>query len=222
MATPALVSTSLSALTSSNTVLQMMGDINSLKTLAPLASATSSQADLANTNVAIALLNTNLTATNTAIRALNTATQSALDTQEAKQASNLANTNAFIKAQLANTNSAIASVSSSALSSSDVVIKNVATNQSMKAKLLVDSEGASSGVDIANGHIQIFSATGSPSKIDFYCESSNAHKVTLIAPAHANYSGDVTVTLPTSSGTLATTTQAATTGKAIAMAIVFG
>ena len=211
MATPALVSTSLSALTSGNTVLQMMGDINSLKTLAPLASATSSQADLANTNVAIALLNTNLTATNTAIRALNTATQSALDTQEAKQAANLANTNA-----------AIASVSSSALSSSDVVIKNVATNQSMKAKLLVDSEGASSGVDIANGHIQIFSATGSPSKIDFYCESSNAHKVTLIAPAHANYSGDVTVTLPTSSGTLATTTQAATTGKAIAMAIVFG
>ena len=222
MATPALVSTSLSALTSGNTVLQMMGDINSLKTLAPLASATSSQADLANTNVAIALLNTNLTATNTAIRALNTATQSALDTQEAKQASNLANTNAFIKAQLANTNSSIASVSSSALSSSDAVIKNVATNQSMKAKLIVDSEGSSSGVDIANGHIQIFSATGSPSKIDFYCETNNAHKVTLVAPAHANYSGDVTVTLPTSSGTLATTTQAATTGKAIAMAIVFG
>ena len=211
MATPALVSTSLSALTSSNTVLQMMGDINSLKTLAPLASATSSQADLANTNVAIALLNTNLTATNTAIRSLNTATQSALDTQEAKQAANLANTNAFI-----------ASVSSAALTSSDAVIKNVATNQSMKAKLLVDSEGASSGVDIANGHIQIFSATGSPSKIDFYCESSNAHKVTLVAPAHANYSGDVTVTLPVSSGTLATTATAATTGKAIAMAIVFG
>ena len=211
MATPALVSTSLSALTSSNTVLQMMGDINSLKTLAPLASATSSQADLANTNVAIALLNTNLTATNTAIRSLNTATQSALDTQEAKQAANLANTNAFI-----------ASVSSAALTSSDAVIKNVATNQSMKAKLLVDSEGASSGVDIANGHIQIFSATGSPSKIDFYCETGNAHKVTLVAPAHANYSGDVTVTLPTSSGTLATTATAATTGKAIAMAIVFG
>ena len=189
----------------------MMGDINSLKTLAPLASATSSQADLANTNVAIALLNTNLTATNTAIRALNTATQSALDTQEAKQAANLANTNA-----------AIASVSSSALSSSDVVIKNVATNQSMKAKLLVDSEGSNSGVDIANGHIQIFSATGSPSKIDFYCETGNAHKVTLIAPAHANYSGDVTVTLPTSSGTLATTGTGVTTGKAIAMAIVFG
>ena len=210
MATPSAVSTSLGALTSANTVLQMMGDINSLKTLSALASDSSSKADLANTNAyiasvaaaagtgdlantnaAISNLNTNLTATNTAIRLV--------------AAQNLANTNAFI-----------ASVSAAALTSSDAVIKNVATNQSMKAKLLVDSEGASSGVDIANGHIQIFSATGSPSKIDFYCESGNAHKVTLVAPAHANYSGDVTATLPASSGTLATT------GKAIAMALVFG
>lgn len=213
MATPSAVSTSLADLTSANTVLQMMGDINSLKALSALASDSSSKADLANTNAyiasvaaggglantnaAIAQLNTNLLATNTAIRLVD--------------AQNLANTNAYI-----------ASVSSAALTSSDAVIKNVATDQSMKAKLIVDSEGASSGVDIANGHIQIFSATGNPSKIDFYCETNNAHKVTLVAPEHANYSGDVTVTLPASSGTLATTTTAATTGKAIAMAIVFG
>ena len=61
--------------------------------------------DLANTNSSIAsqaaridLVNTNLTATNTAIRTLNTNTQNALDTQEAKQASDLANTNAYIAA----------------------------------------------------------------------------------------------------------------------------
>ena len=59
------------------------------------------------------LVNTNLTATNTAIRLLNTNTQSALDTQEAKQASNLANTNSFIKAQLANTNTRINNLSTS-------------------------------------------------------------------------------------------------------------
>jgi hypothetical protein len=198
------VSTQLSALTGANTIEQMMGDVNSLKTLSALATDALGGAELANTNAFI-------TAVQTAERAA------------------LANTNTFItavqtaeRAALANTNSAIASVTSSALSSSDAVIKNVATNQSMKAKLLVDSEGSSSGVDIANGHIQIFSATGSPSKIDFYCETGNAHKVTLVAPAHANYSGDVTVTLPVSSGTLATTATAATTGKAIAMAIVFG
>ncbi len=73
---------------------------------------------LGNTNLAIAQLNTNLLATNTAIRALNTATQSALDTQEAKQASNLANTNTFIaavqsaeRAALANTNTRIDNLS---------------------------------------------------------------------------------------------------------------
>ena len=105
MATPSAVSTQLAALTSSNTVLQMMGDINSLKTLSALASDSSSKADLANTNayiasvaaggdlantnLAIANLNTNLTATNTAIRGI-------IDTQEAKQAADLANTNSSI------------------------------------------------------------------------------------------------------------------------------
>ena len=209
------VSTQLSALTGSNTIQQMMSDVNSLKTLSALATDATATADvaLANTNAAIA---TKLDS-------------SSYTEADVRSKAALANTNAFItsvqsaeRAALANTNSAIASVSASALSSSDAVIKNVPTDQSMKAKLIVDSEGASSGVDISNGHIQIFSATGSPSKIDFYCETGNAHKVTLVAPAHANYSGDVTVTLPVSSGTLATTASAATTGKAIAMAIVFG
>ncbi len=58
----------------------------------------STDVQLANTNLAIGNLNTNLLATNTAIRLLNTNTQSALDTQEAKQASNLANTNSYIAA----------------------------------------------------------------------------------------------------------------------------
>ena len=90
------VSTQLSALTGANTIAQMMGDINSLKTLSALATDALGGAELANTNLAISNLNTNLTATNTAIRALNTATQSALDTQEAKQAADLANTNSSI------------------------------------------------------------------------------------------------------------------------------
>ena len=75
----------------------------------------STDVQLANTNLAIAQLNTNLLATNTAIRLLNTNTQTALDTQEAKQATNLGNTNSYIaataateRASLANTNSYIA------------------------------------------------------------------------------------------------------------------
>ena len=58
----------------------------------------STDVQLANTNAGIALLNTNLTTTNTAIRLLNTNTQSALDTQEALEATHLANTNTYIAA----------------------------------------------------------------------------------------------------------------------------
>jgi hypothetical protein len=99
------VSTQLSALTGANTIEQMMGDVNSLKTLSALASDSSSKADLANTNayiasvasggglantnLAIANLNTNLTGTNTAIRGI-------IDAQELKQAQDLANTNSSI------------------------------------------------------------------------------------------------------------------------------
>lgn len=61
-------------------------------------------------------------------------------------------------------------------------------------------DGSSSGVIVSDGSIVIRTSTGTPSKIDFYCEVNNAHKVTLQAPAHANYSGNVTFTLPNSNG----------------------
>ena len=43
---------------------------------------------------------------------------------------------------------------------------------------------------------------GTQSRIDFYCESSNAHYARLQAPAHASFSGNVTVTLPATTTTL--------------------
>ena len=57
------------------------------------------------------------------------------------------------------------------------------------------------------------------SNIKLYCESSNAHYVQLQAPAHANFSGNVTVTLPNTTGTLATVQNTASKGFAVAMAI---
>ena len=55
--------------------------------------------------------------------------------------------------------------------------------------------GIESGViDLKNG--------GSQSNVKFYCESSNAHYVQLQAPAHSDFSGNVTSTLPNSTGTL--------------------
>ena len=44
--------------------------------------------------------------------------------------------------------------------------------------------------------------SGSVSNIKLYCESSNAHYVQLQSPAHANYSGNVTLTLPNTTGTI--------------------
>ena len=67
-------------------------------------------------------------------------------------------------------------------------------------KVVIDSASSTSGVKISDGHVEILSGTGSASKIDFYCESSAAHKVTVQAPAHADFAGDVQFTLPTSNG----------------------
>ena len=90
-----------------------------------------------------------------------------------------------------------------ATDTSSLVSKSLIANQVMKAELHVDSEGASSGIQIANGSIEMFTATGSPSKIDFYCETNNAHYTRIQSAAHADYSGNVTLTLPVTTGTLA-------------------
>ena len=67
-------------------------------------------------------------------------------------------------------------------------------------------------LEIEGGLIELKSNSGSVAKIDLYCESSNAHKVTLQPPAHANYSGNVVSTLPNTTGTLINETGATFTG----------
>ena len=62
----------------------------------------------------------------------------------------------------------------------------------------------SNGVDIQSGAISIKNS-GAQSYVRFYCESANAHYVQLQAPAHADFSGNHTVTLPNLASTLATT-----------------
>jgi len=64
-------------------------------------------------------------------------------------------------------------------------------------------DGSNSGVVVTDGSIAIKNNTGTtPSYIDFYCEVSNSHKVTIKAPPHANYSGNVTFQLPPNNGAL--------------------
>ena len=57
------------------------------------------------------------------------------------------------------------------------------------------------GIDMESGSIGIKNS-GSVSNIKLYCESSNAHYVQLQSPAHSAYSGNVTLTLPATTGTI--------------------
>ena len=58
-----------------------------------------------------------------------------------------------------------------------------------------------SNVDLQSGEI-VLKNSGSVSNIKFYCESSNAHYTQLQSSAHADYSGNVTLTLPAATDTL--------------------
>ena len=59
--------------------------------------------------------------------------------------------------------------------------------------------GASNGVEISNGAIALKNS-GTQSKIDFYCETSNAHYTRVQAAPHSSYSGNIVLTLPASDG----------------------
>ena len=60
----------------------------------------------------------------------------------------------------------------------------------------------SNGIDMQSGAISIKNS-GAQSYVRFYCESSNAHYAQLQAPAHADFSGNITLTLPATTDTVA-------------------
>jgi hypothetical protein len=59
-----------------------------------------------------------------------------------------------------------------------------------------------SGISTFTNKAEVRSDDGSQGRIDFYCEVSNAHYTRIQAAAHADYSGNAVVTLPSSTGTL--------------------
>ena len=61
-----------------------------------------------------------------------------------------------------------------------------------------------SGIATATNVVSVKSDDGTPGRIDLYCESSNAHYARIQAPAHSAFSGNITLTLPSSTGTLLT------------------
>ena len=86
---------------------------------------------------------------------------------------------------------------------------------------LTVSGDVSVGDDLTvNGGVVDVKNTGSQSQVRFYCESANAHYAAIQAPAHADFSGNVTLTLPATTGNL--TTSAAAADEATALAIALG
>ena len=76
----------------------------------------------------------------------------------------------------------------------------------------ITGSGAISGTTITGSsnasfynRIQLRSDDSTPARIDLYCEANNAHYLRLQAPAHSQFSGNPTVTLPNSAGTVALT-----------------
>ncbi len=67
--------------------------------------------------------------------------------------------------------------------------------------ITVGGNGTTGGVSLSDGIISLRTGTGNVASIDLYCEVNNAHKVSIKAPAHSNFSGNVNFTLPGSNGT---------------------
>jgi len=77
-------------------------------------------------------------------------------------------------------------------------------------------------LDLSGGYISVKNE-GLQSQIRLYCEANNAHYVALQAPAHSDFAGNVTVTLPSTTDTLVgRTTTDTLTNKTLSDPLVTG
>ena len=105
----------------------------------------------------------------------------------------------------------------------DVLAQSIVSSSNRNIALTPNGTGVvridgSDGVDISQGAISIKNG-GAQSYVRFYCESSNAHYAQLQAPAHADFAGNITLTLPSTAGTLAKTTDIADEATALSIAL---
>jgi hypothetical protein len=83
---------------------------------------------------------------------------------------------------------------------SDIIFKGTDSSSDITAATFDMSDG---GALILEGGVIDVKNRGSQSVVRFYCESSNAHYAQIQAPAHSDFSGNVTLTLPASTDTIA-------------------
>ena len=120
--------------------------------------------------------------------------------------------NAITTAKIVNGNVTLAKMAANSVDSDQYVdgsidTVHIADDQVTGAKLANSVDvttgltvgGASNGVAITNGQIALKNS-GTVSKLDFYCESNNAHYTRLQSAPHGSYSGNIVLTLPASDG----------------------
>lgn len=106
----------------------------------------------------------------------------------------------------------------------DVVTHGIVSSSNRNISITPNGSGVvrlDGNVDIQTGEI-VLKNGGSQSNIKFYCESANAHYAQLTAPAHADFSGNISVVLPATAGTLALTSQLPTSGISSGNVATFG
>ena len=82
--------------------------------------------------------------------------------------------------------------------------RNLSLLPNGNGKVHLDGDFSSGGVAISDGLVQIKTGTGNVAKVEFYCESGNAHYQTLQAAPHSAGSSAV-LTLPAATGTIIAT-----------------
>jgi len=103
----------------------------------------------------------------------------------------------------------------------DVLARSIVSSSNRNIALTPNGTGVvrlDGNVDISTGAIDLKNG-GAQSYIRFYCETSNQHYAQLQAPAHADFAGNITLTLPSTAGTLAKTTDVADEATALAIAL---
>ena len=82
--------------------------------------------------------------------------------------------------------------------------RNLSLLPNGNGKVYLDGDFSSGGVAVSDGLVQIKTGTGNVAKVEFYCESGNAHYQTLQAAPHSAASSAV-LTLPAATGTIIAT-----------------
>ena len=103
----------------------------------------------------------------------------------------------------------------------DVLARSIVSSSNRNIALTPNGTGVvrlDGNVDISTGAIDLKNG-GAQSYIRFYCETSNQHYAQLQAPAHSDFAGNITLTLPSTAGTLAKTTDVADEATELAIAL---